>query len=655
MKFELPYSLKMRLFNELIKEENPFGLNDQFSRIDFLKPFTSLKEINSGVEGFSNAYDEFYDYVVNRKALRWFDDEAILDRFQLISNSLFFKFLVERIISKGTEIKKSSNIAIVNRIIVPFNYYLEINYEDDGPNYIIQEDKANNLDIATNLIEFNVVGKNENIRNISANSFILRISDWDDYGYETSFSLLYKNETSEMVKIGGIKILKLGERTTSQVIENSFTSLSEDYCSMFIEDSSYFKLQELFEDDYISILHSLNDVAYFPHIYERFEGEEGFVRSIFRDEKESEKRVRTIKLRLKLGDITEFFKFSYLYKPVYSQIETQIDFDFNNGRTIPKRLFCLIGKNGVGKTLFLKDLLSNFSVRNSERITPNIPIYGKVMFVSFSYLDLFNDIKNTVDFNFVYSGLINRRENRPYNNNEIEINLLTLFEKLIAKNDTKKYFVILSRFIDGKLLDFLFSVTYSIESKSDLSELSINHLFKVDINKEKLSDFLYMLSSGQKALLFIITEIIVNIRYNSLLVFDEPETHLHPNAITEFMEVVMQLLEEYDSYCIIATHSPLIVREVFSDSIYVFEKDGDMPIVRKLEFETFGENLSAITNEIFGNKETSKYYLKVIEKLVNSGKSYNDIENEIKGEVPLNLNLEILIKSLIKNRDEKPT
>ena len=36
-------------------------------------------------------------------------------------------------------------------------------------------------------------------------------------------------------------------------------------------------------------------------------------------------------------------------------------------------------------------------------------------------------------------------------------------------------------------------------------------------------------------------------------------------------------------------------------------------------------------------------------------RSRKNIENKIKGQVPLNLNLKILLKSLPKNRDEKPT
>ena len=161
------------------------------------------------------------------------------------------------------------------------------------------------------------------------------------------------------------------------------------------------------------------------------------------------------------------------------------------------------------------------------------------------------------------------------------------------------------------------------------------------------------MSSGQKSLFFIITEIVANIRYSSFILFDEPETHLHPNAITEFMNAIMELLQKFNSFGIVATHSPLIVREIFSENIFVLDKEETTLRVRKLEFETFGENLTTITNEIFGNRDVPKYYKTKIEELVESGKTYKEIENELQGEVPLNLNIKILIKSLIQNRDEK--
>ena len=49
------------------------------------------------------------------------------------------------------------------------------------------------------------------------------------------------------------------------------------------------------------------------------------------------------------------------------------------------------------------------------------------------------------------------------------------------------------------------------------------------------------------------------------LLFDEPELHLHQNATANTMRMFYRLLEEFNSYAIIATHSPLIIQEIPSN------------------------------------------------------------------------------------------
>ena len=64
------------------------------------------------------------------------------------------------------------------------------------------------------------------------------------------------------------------------------------------------------------------------------------------------------------------------------------------------------------------------------------------------------------------------------------------------------------------------------------------------------------MSSGERILLYNIFNILAKISFNSLIFFDEPETHLHPNAITELIAGLMFILETFQSFAIIATHSP---------------------------------------------------------------------------------------------------
>ncbi len=149
----------------------------------------------------------------------------------------------------------------------------------------------------------------------------------------------------------------------------------------------------------------------------------------------------------------------------------------------------------------------------------------------------------------------------------------------------------------------------------------------------------------------IITEIIANIRYDSLLIYDEPETHLHPNAISQLINTIYELSRIFQSYCIIATHSPIIVQELLSKNVYVLERKGSYATIRKPSIETFGENLSTIIEEIFGNREIPKQFKIILSDLIKKGMSYEGILKEIESDnVPVSLNTRLFLKSII---DEK--
>lgn len=651
MEFRLPDEIKEHIYNEIISLNNPFALNENFTLIDFLSKLINLKDLPSEDERFENAYEDAVQHLVNNDD--WDYNYTFRHRFKILENNELFKKFVEIVISDVSNLDIIAISSIINNYIEKFNYKLIKSRNPDGnPVFIIREIdlRFNIFDIPENKILFYVTKKNEIVDIEDYPCFLLEYDFWDDFGFKTRFELSYYDVEKKYLNIGKIKILKRGEYLTYDVIDKKFCRLSNEYCSLFLNEYSYFELKEIFGNNFDSILAALNDAAYFPIINEKFENEKGFIDSLCRNDKESEKILRTVRHKLNYEDISDLFVFNYLFTPLYSQSNVNFNFDFNGSTPIAKRVYSVIGKNGVGKTLMIKDLLENLSKKNSEIIKPRIPLYGKIILVSFSYFDAYEKIKNKLDFNYLFCGLVDIEEKRPLTYDEIKSRLIISLLKLTEKNVLNKYFFIIREFIDEEVLRLIIKIP---SGEIDLEYFRNNEFLQLKIDIKRVSEVVDKMSSGQLALFYIITEIIANIRYNSLLIFDEPETHLHPNAITEFMSALMLLLEEFDSYCIIATHSPLIVREIFSDCIYVFEKEENVPSIRKLEFETFGENLSTLTDEIFNNRDVPKYFFKSIEKLVEQGKSYEEIENLIQGEVPLNLNVKILIKSLVKNRDEE--
>jgi hypothetical protein len=87
------------------------------------------------------------------------------------------------------------------------------------------------------------------------------------------------------------------------------------------------------------------------------------------------------------------------------------------------------------------------------------------------------------------------------------------------------------------------------------------------------------LSSGELAMLRFVAQAVGAAERACIFLFDEPETHLHPNFISEFMDTLNHLLSATQSVAIIATHSAYIVREVPRQHVRVISKIAKCPLM----------------------------------------------------------------------------
>ena len=645
--FILPYEIKKRLFDEILKLENPFNLSENFTLPDFLSKILPLKEMSSEDSRFGNAYDEAFQHLVRNSD--WSIEETFEKKFKIIENNDLFEFFLESFLNnrdENIETKKS----LLNKYLNDYQYHIIQKYNDfyEIQYFIVKIEDYIQNDIPENNIPFFVTEKGEEVKTKENDYFHLMREYWDDYTFKTKFLFYYINEEGNKYKIGEIKILKKGYNITFDVIDKEFCSLNSS-CRLIQTEEGYFQIKNIFKARMDSIIYALKDAAYFPLIGEKFEKEKGFRVSLCRELSKMDAIIRTIRYKLNNGkNIKDFINFEFLFKPPYSESNVSFKFNFDIEKAIPQRLYCLIGKNGVGKTSLLRNLVQKLSEKDIDSILQQskidvekesfFPLFGKIMVVSYSNFDSFENLKSKPNFNFTFCGLINSETKAPLaTEKEFWEKINESVTKIEGRNSITNYATICKKFMEESLFNKLFDK---------------KNFYDYEFNKDSVS-IINKMSSGQKSIFLITTELVANIRYNSFILFDEPETHLHPNAITEFMNVIMELLQEFNSFGLVATHSPLIVREIFSENIFVLDKDETTLRVRKLEFETFGENLTTITNEIFGNRDVPKYYQKRIEELVESGKTYKEIESELQGEVPLNLNIKILIKSLIQNRDEE--
>ena len=177
----------------------------------------------------------------------------------------------------------------------------------------------------------------------------------------------------------------------------------------------------------------------------------------------------------------------------------------------------------------------------------------------------------------------------------------------------------------------------------------------LDIDTSKLNKLLRKMSSGESTMLYLFMCLEADMRYDSLLLLDEPETHLHPDAIAELLSALDDMLEEYQSCCVMVTHSPLLVRELTSDCVYVMEREDKMVILRKPGVETIGSGLNTITDDIFGSKNVQRNYKKRLSELARYY-SYDDLKTSLESDdVPLSLGMDVYLRSLYQNRNNEET
>lgn len=146
----------------------------------------------------------------------------------------------------------------------------------------------------------------------------------------------------------------------------------------------------------------------------------------------------------------------------------------------------------------------------------------------------------------------------------------------------------------------------------------------------------YPLSSGEISFLKFAAQASLHIENGSLLLLDEPETHLHPNFISRFVSLLDSLLEATGSAAIIATHSAYFVREVFREQVTVLSVDNaNFVQAQRPKLRTFGADVGAISYFVFGEDEPSRLAREVERRLIAKQVPWPQIYEEYKDELSL--------------------
>ena len=625
-------TVKEKLYKILVTPENFLSNNDGLAVINKVWP---LRNMPSEDSRYKDAYGDFRQHMVNNED--WELQYAFGDRLELISGpeDKFLRFIEAFV---DPEIRKDSDfitgyVRQINDGLSGTGHELRVtNYFEGLPVYKILP-SANVEHMPTNIVLNNIMFFKEDAPGITYPCFLLKKNTWDDFGFKTTVELRYVPNSSEYSKLGYTRIMKRDmSGAIWPLLPESFEVLPVDFCSMGNDEEYYLEVKAKFPGNYHSILLALRDAAMFPRISEGFERQSAFRSSLIR-ENHQEELWRTIRFTMANINYNGAFKFRYDFKPPYSDQSIDLDFNFVYGddAQIQHRIYALIGKNGAGKTRVLSGIAEQLSAEKPSRIGPLKPLFSKIFTLSYSIFDKFEIQQGNANFNYVYCGLKKNRTEH-LTDEELRIRFIVASELIRDRELTDKWYGILNNFIASDILDGLFAYD--------------NGVYAFTPNELALS--IERLSSGQHILLYVLTEMLAQIRNNSLILYDEPETHLHPNAISELMNSILALVRDFDSFCIIATHSPLVVQCIQSRNVYVVSRLENDIQLRGMERETFGENLTVITEDIFGNRSIEKDYLSLLRELVDQGMGYEEIVAMFERDngLPMNLNIRLELKSL---------
>ena len=466
--------------------------------------------------------------------------------------------------------------------------------------------------------------------------------DWTDYEYHTWFCLFYFASEADRRMIGELKLMNSEQDNTMDALPEEFDEpLDDSFCSLGIKTDYYIGLrQELKNEQLIKeVQHYLCDCTFEPAIYDQHRDERIFNVSLMRDLSAMDALQEGQSLAMGI-EPDEMYSFSYTYHPKYDNslyADWKVHIPYKPLKFM--RTFGIIGINGVGKTQILSSFITDLLAQKVDNFK-SLPHFKNIIVICSTPFDSYpvekQDTREIVyrlccleqDKTLTLDG-IKQNLNRIMKQPTVEhVSMLTVWVDLIRE------------YVDSAFVDHV----VILKRDADGSEY-------YDINGDDLGSNVNILSSGQLHILSLVTYICANIHYRSLLFIDEPEVHLHPHITMEFMAMLSGLLSVFKSYAIIASHTPLVVREMAGKNVFLMQKMQDgIPQIAPVGFETLGEDVGTLYRNLFGYDEQSSYFKKMVDKLCDRGKSYEEIVRYFQQGMNLNINARLIIRDTIEAR-----
>lgn len=459
--------------------------------------------------------------------------------------------------------------------------------------------------------KFRIVGRGQSSRSTPPPYFILETDNWDDFGHKVNFGLTFINREGKRQDIGPVKILQREGSDPEQFAvalttqpPPTFSELEDSFISLGQDDDYYKRLGELFAENVDSVLLALRDIAWQPTLAEPFETTTAFRNALMRHN--GAHRARRFGRAWALGQpFSEQLSFRYIGKVEGAEHPIEVSIAFDGKDDLPGRAVGIIGRNAVGKTRLLANLgndLAQISRTSAEKVNEREsrfpdgrPLFNRIIAISYSAFDRFKRPPSDESSSYIYCGIRNERGT---------ISQATLIDTYLS-NQTR----IRNRSRGDEWTNHMQTIL------GDLSD-NLTTSLRAEIADPNRDDHaLSSLSSGQSILCHFVTALLAWIQPNTLVLFDEPETHLHPNAVASLFVILNDILKNYDSYAVVATHSPVVIQEIPSKRVIVLRRTGNLTVAEPLQLESFGESITELTRHVFETVEVDSLYRRTLKRL----------------------------------------
>lgn len=447
---------------------------------------------------------------------------------------------------------------------------------------------------------------------------VLVQDNWDDFGYKTTFHVTLHLKPDNCIDLGSIRVIEADRKKGyTDMPRRSFTRLPEGYASLGADLDYYEKLYKLGREVFQPYLEGLRDVAFNDQIKAAVEDSEPYKVSMLRFSgaertiEDAASLLRAPKFRVRRRGAGFAVKFK---TNVGGDSEPFVaEFDFRRSGRLPNRINALIGYNGTGKTRLLSNLAivasgygytskKEFLQSAAGRFVDGEPPFKAVVVVSYSAFDTFvipGRTKIEKDrlqeegglFGYVYCGLREREG--------IKLRNQTYRLKTPAEVEAE-FLAALERVREAKRLKVFLEILKPLLRDPSFQRIGLTQLYANE-DSDELGTLFRELSSGHKIVLKIITELTAHIAGTepTLVLIDEPETHLHPPLLAAFLKSVRACLDEFDGYAIIASHSPVVLQETPAKFVRVLKRFAEQSRMVETTIETFAESIGVITQEVF--------------------------------------------------------